>query len=644
MSVCSQDPPPSPDVSYLVLREQGEEASGSTLTSVCTSERRFHKEVGYVRSSGNALQRLSKNKAIVGIFSREADSQYSWLVGLLLSDVFMDDIAEVRPCRIRNSGWQQFHQDVSRCTFGILYHSKNGERINVTDVNGSLYDEELEHLYSRLGKKKVIVVIDDLSDSSDQQKTNILRNQPSIMNMAEDLFLISHEEKTSSYQRRPMVDREQVRRKLQMVKKIRKRKNDYKKNTGGSLQWIMHQIASHITSSLSGMSEPYPETADNISSTKLIAEHIMASSFSAKGTDTSDLVPQVTGDNKYRIEVETKVIIECSVQSGTDYMNLNQKNDYELLGPTVNEQGDSGTVSAVHLPLYICPDGLKDQSMITFDFKDWKTVLKTPTSTKPSVVLKHPNFSCVTATVEQDKSINGKVILYFRVVCPEKEDHMEYRIHLYLLYPDIPHLKDLDDLKRDHGFNRIDKPSQTTGSVYTETNYMICLIGGKRNRSIWPKVLQFIVHKEINNHPFAEINISKNAILKSANPISLQVVAENSSELEPVWECRLSRADIEEASGQAVQRGITPEHFVDKHRVQLIEKVRYIKPVLDDLKKKGLLKEEQCSIITSQLTPQDQMRELLCFVQFWGRKDKDTFYKIVKCHNEPIIKEMERKN
>ncbi|XP_066433405.1 uncharacterized protein [Eleutherodactylus coqui] len=219
------------------LTEAEMDVISTSDTDDVTAERRMAKKVNRMRgilqsctgSSGNALQRLSKKKVIMGIFSREADSQYSWLVDLLRSDVFINDIAKVWPCRISNSGWQQFHHDMSRCTFGILYHSKNRGRINVTDVTDSLYDEELKHLSSRLGKKKVIVVIDDLSDSGDQQKTNILRNQPSIKNMAEDLFLISHEEKTSSYQRRLMVDREQVRRKLQTLKeKIRKRKNGEK--------------------------------------------------------------------------------------------------------------------------------------------------------------------------------------------------------------------------------------------------------------------------------------------------------------------------------------------------------------------------------------------------------------------------------
>ncbi|XP_066433679.1 NACHT, LRR and PYD domains-containing protein 1b allele 3-like isoform X2 [Eleutherodactylus coqui] len=390
---------------------------------------------------------------------------------------------------------------------------------------------------------------------------------------------------------------------------------------------------------------------------------------SVKATVPSDLVPQVIRDKKYRIEVnstfhcletgikfevESKAIIEYSVQYDNDYMNLIQKNGYELLGPMFNVRVESGVVSEVHLPHYVSLDGFRDQSMIKFGhFKNGKIILKTPTRIEPSyIVLEKPTFCYVGAIGKQYTSIwrrkksypiNGKVLIYFRVVCPGQDDIMEYRIHLYLLPAGIPSLKDLDDLKRYHGFHRVDKPSHTTSSVYTKTNYTISLIGEELNPYICPEFLQFMVHKEIKDHPFTEINISKNAILRSANPISLHVEMEKSSESEPVWKGRLSR-DIEELTSQAVQRGTPLGHFMDKYRGPLIQNVRNIKPVLDDLKKEELLKEEHCSNITSQQTPQDQMRELLSFVQFWGREDKNTFYRIVKHHNGPIIKEMERKN
>ncbi|XP_069840798.1 uncharacterized protein [Dendropsophus ebraccatus] len=157
----------------------------------------------------------SNNKLVIRIFSRDAEVQYSWLMTLLGLEVFRDCVQSVRPCYISNTGFLQFYEDVNRCTFGILYHSKNRGRINVTNIEGSLYDEELEHLSSRLGKEKVIVVIDDLEDSSDDHKTRILEHQPSIMEKAKDLFLISPKEKS-----RLMVDRGELERKLQMLRDI----------------------------------------------------------------------------------------------------------------------------------------------------------------------------------------------------------------------------------------------------------------------------------------------------------------------------------------------------------------------------------------------------------------------------------------
>ncbi|XP_072273021.1 uncharacterized protein [Pyxicephalus adspersus] len=132
---------------------------------------------------------------IVGIFSRSSIEDYSWLVKQLTSEHFRNQIQEVRPCYISNNGFQTFLDNMSQCTFGILYHTKNRGRINITDVTDSLYDEELEYLQQMLGKDNVIVIIDDLQDSSNKERTRILENQPKIGKLARDLCLISHAEK-----------------------------------------------------------------------------------------------------------------------------------------------------------------------------------------------------------------------------------------------------------------------------------------------------------------------------------------------------------------------------------------------------------------------------------------------------------------
>ncbi|XP_077129888.1 uncharacterized protein LOC143785102 isoform X1 [Ranitomeya variabilis] len=137
--------------------------------------------------------RKSPNKKVkVGIFSRAVESEYEWLKAKLESQSF---VKSVRPYYISNSGMPEFSSNESRCDFGILYHTKNRGRVNLTDVTDSLYDEELEELSSTLEKKNVIVVIDDLTDSSEERKKEILKDQPKLGSLAADVFLFSEEEK-----------------------------------------------------------------------------------------------------------------------------------------------------------------------------------------------------------------------------------------------------------------------------------------------------------------------------------------------------------------------------------------------------------------------------------------------------------------
>lgn len=132
----------------------------------------------------------------VGIFSRSGDRDYTWLVAALTSDDFRSHVTTVKSCLISNNQkFQDFVDDIRQCTFGIIYHSKNRGRVNVTNVTDSLYDQELETLHMILEKKNVVVLIDDVEDSSDDQQTRILQEQHSIVEWAADLLLVSHRDK-----------------------------------------------------------------------------------------------------------------------------------------------------------------------------------------------------------------------------------------------------------------------------------------------------------------------------------------------------------------------------------------------------------------------------------------------------------------
>lgn len=134
---------------------------------------------------------MCQKKALVGIFSREHASCYRWLIDFLLDSSLVRD---VNFFYISNESWT-LRKEIHKCTFAILYHTKNRGRINVTDVTDSLYDEELQALSEILGRKNVVVVIDDLEDSSEVQKNAILKGQPSIGKLARDLLLFGNDDK-----------------------------------------------------------------------------------------------------------------------------------------------------------------------------------------------------------------------------------------------------------------------------------------------------------------------------------------------------------------------------------------------------------------------------------------------------------------
>lgn len=145
------------------------------------------------------MKRLVKDSAPlkgqkIGIFSRSSESDFEWLKMELESGCFRDAVEDVRSYYISNRGFQQFMTDVSNCSFGILYHTKNRGRINITDVTDSLYDEELQYMSGMLNKE-VIVVVDDLQNGNDEEKSRILHSQPTIGEKAKDLFLFTTDEK-----------------------------------------------------------------------------------------------------------------------------------------------------------------------------------------------------------------------------------------------------------------------------------------------------------------------------------------------------------------------------------------------------------------------------------------------------------------
>ncbi|XP_077130184.1 apoptosis-associated speck-like protein containing a CARD [Ranitomeya variabilis] len=134
----------------------------------------------------------------------------------------------------------------------------------------------------------------------------------------------------------------------------------------------------------------------------------------------------------------------------------------------------------------------------------------------------------------------------------------------------------------------------------------------------------------------------------------LEAINENreAEELETAWKtvnCRTTKREDQGATSRApiqeTSRGATcgdQEHFVDRHRAQLIQRVPLVGQVLDDLLQNKLLTYEGYDTVLSMNPPQNQMRELYRYMSSWGNKDKDKFLQSLKTHNAPLIKTLEK--
>lgn len=81
------------------------------------------------------------------------------------------------------------------------------------------------------------------------------------------------------------------------------------------------------------------------------------------------------------------------------------------------------------------------------------------------------------------------------------------------------------------------------------------------------------------------------------------------------------------------------EHFVDKHRKELIQRVSNIKPILDGLFQEKVLLDEAYDRIRSLATSQDQMREIFLCMKA-GDACKNIFLSILQENERFLISEL----
>ncbi|XP_019219730.1 apoptosis-associated speck-like protein containing a CARD [Oreochromis niloticus] len=82
------------------------------------------------------------------------------------------------------------------------------------------------------------------------------------------------------------------------------------------------------------------------------------------------------------------------------------------------------------------------------------------------------------------------------------------------------------------------------------------------------------------------------------------------------------------------------KHFVDEHRVELIQRVSNIEPILDDLLQEEIIQQEAYDKISALPTSQAKVRELFSSPLKAGDASKEAFYQILKKHEKMLIKDL----
>ncbi|XP_030015112.1 apoptosis-associated speck-like protein containing a CARD [Sphaeramia orbicularis] len=85
------------------------------------------------------------------------------------------------------------------------------------------------------------------------------------------------------------------------------------------------------------------------------------------------------------------------------------------------------------------------------------------------------------------------------------------------------------------------------------------------------------------------------------------------------------------------------EHFIDKHRNELIDRVSNIDGILDDLLQAGVIKQEMYDKIRARSTTQDMMRDLYSGPLKAGEASKDILYNSLKKNEKYLMNDLKKK-
>ncbi|XP_025760249.1 NACHT, LRR and PYD domains-containing protein 1b allele 2 isoform X2 [Oreochromis niloticus] len=336
-----------------------------------------------------------------------------------------------------------------------------------------------------------------------------------------------------------------------------------------------------------------------------------------------------------------KTSFQYQFRSWEGHMERMESRQYMPAGPLMDVTVTAGKLNEVHLPHWICiadvPDILDMFAVVHID--DCGDVVEKVSEVTPThVKLTEPNFSIIAALIRSifPPKISCYMLMYYQ------PNTSFLKLHVYLIRQDPALEQEIDEKYREKNDEKksnlnFKKIIKHPPDKYLQTERLFSLKADNTSAKIQPKELTL----RYNRQNFYEVYV-----MNPGSELILTLVrthpADGEPADEPLWKCEI-RADDHPESGQAKDERsdkVKENHFVDEHRVELIQRVTNIELILDELLKEKVIQQESYDRIRALQTSQEKMRELYSGPLKAGSASKDVFYQILQTHERLLVNDL----
>ncbi|XP_039475976.1 uncharacterized protein LOC116330579 isoform X8 [Oreochromis aureus] len=332
-----------------------------------------------------------------------------------------------------------------------------------------------------------------------------------------------------------------------------------------------------------------------------------------------------------------KTSFQYQFRSWEGHMERMESRQYMPAGPLMDVTVTAGKLNEVHLPHWICIDDIPDilDKFAVLHIDDCGDVVEKVSEVTPThVKLTEPIFSprAVLMKLGVPVKIGCNVLIY-------QTNTAFLTLHVYLIPRDPGLQQVMRQREVPHGYKAILKPDPEKSLKILDRFTLTADVDGAE---ICPQDLKL-------RYPSGKPNFFE---VYTENPDgNFRLKLTSKKDLQPVWTCTVRKAEYQstdqaQAAGSSVGAAaasslLDGKHFVDKHRVQLIQRVSNVAPILDDLLGSDVISQESYNSIMALPTSQDKMRTLYSHLN--TERCNDIFYKILLKNEKHLIDEFSAK-